>query len=374
MRLDFAGSVQGHAHRAPRRRGRAAGSGSCRRAASATTRRTAARPTRARARRRSTQSLSVCASASASSRRSSTGRRNSTSSSTSRYGSISSTPRARNQSQTRSTSFSGADAPEVTPTTSTPSSHASSISVSSSIRCDGDAAGARDLDEAVRVRRVARADHEQQVDLAEHLLDRPLAVRGRVTDVFLLRRVDLGEAPAQRGDDLAGLVDRERRLRDVGEPRARREARALGVLDRLDEHDRVGRLAHRPDDLLVALVADQEHGVAVGGVAARLHVHLRHERAGRVDRVQLPRGRVRVHRRRDAVRGEDDRLALRHLGLLVDEDRAARLEVADDVQVVDDLLAHVDRRRRRARAPSRPSRRRARPRRSSRAATRGGPS
>ena len=49
---------------------------------------------------------------------------------------------------------------------------------------------ARRLDEAVRVRRVARADHEQQVDLAEHLLDRPLAVRGRVTDVFLLRRVD----------------------------------------------------------------------------------------------------------------------------------------------------------------------------------------
>ena len=44
------------------------------------------------------------------------------------------------------------------------------------------------------------------------------------------------------------------------------------------------------------------------------------------------------------MRREDDRLALRHLGLLVDEDRAARLEVADDVQVVDDLLAHVDRR------------------------------
>ena len=42
---------------------------------------------------------------------------------------------ARNQSQTRSTSFSGAEAPEVMPTTSTPSSQLSSISVSSSIRC-----------------------------------------------------------------------------------------------------------------------------------------------------------------------------------------------------------------------------------------------
>jgi hypothetical protein len=44
------------------------------------------------------------------------------------------------------------------------------------------------------------------------------------------------------------------------------------------------------------------------------------------------------------VGGEHDRRALRHLGLLVDEDGAARLEVADDVEVVDDLLADVDRR------------------------------
>ena len=46
--------------------------------------------------------------------------------------------------------------------------------------------------------------------------------------------------------------------------------------------------------------------------------------------------------RRDPVRGEDHRRARGDLGLAVDEDRAARLEVADDVEVVDDLLADVD--------------------------------
>ena len=51
---------------------------------------------------------------------------------------------------------------------------------------------------------------------------------------------------------------------------------------------------------------------------------------------------VRVHGRCDAVGREHHRLALRHLGLVVDEDRAALLEVADDVEVVDDLLADVD--------------------------------
>ncbi len=67
----------------------------------------------------------------------------------------------------------------------------------------GDAGGARDVDEPVRVRAVPRADHEQQVDLREQLLHRLLAVRGRVADVLLLRRVDLREAPAQDVDDLA---------------------------------------------------------------------------------------------------------------------------------------------------------------------------
>ena len=51
-----------------------------------------------------------------------------------------------------------------------------------------------------------------------------------------------------------------------------------------------------------------------------------------------------MDRRRDAVGAEDDQRALGNLGLLLDEDRAARGELLDDVLVVDDLLAHVDRR------------------------------
>ena len=49
-----------------------------------------------------------------------------------------------------------------------------------------------------------------------------------------------------------------------------------------------------------------------------------------------------MHARRDAVGGVDDDRARRHLALVLHEDRAASLEVADDVDVVDDLLAHVD--------------------------------
>ena len=151
----------------------------------------------------------------------------------------------------------------------------------------------------------------------------------------------VGEPPPERADDLRRLVDRERRLRDVGDGRLRWELERLGLGDVLDEDRRVRRLAHRPDDLLVAGVADQEHRVAGGGVATCLDVHLRDERAGRVDHVVPELLRVRVHGRRDAVRGVDDGRPDGDVALVLDEDRPARLEVAHDVDVVDDLLANV---------------------------------
>ena len=99
-------------------------------------------------------------------------------------------------------------------------------------------------------------------------------------------------------------------------------------------------------DLLVALVADEQDVEVVVGEAHGLAVHLGHQRAGRVDRLEVAaRVASSCTTGRDAVRGEDDGGALGHLVGLVDEDRArASRSVGDDVLVVHDLLAHVDRR------------------------------
>ena len=76
----------------------------------------------------------------------------------------------------------------------------------------------------------------------------------------------------------------------------------------------------------------------------RLAVHLGHQRAGRVDGLEAAGPRLVVDDRRDTVGAEDHRGALGHLVGLVDEDRAALPQGRDDVLVVHDLLAHVDRR------------------------------
>ena len=104
----------------------------------------------------------------------------------------------------------------------------------------------------------------------------------------------------------------------------------------------LGGLAGRTDDLLVPLVADQQDVVVVGREPACLVVHLGDQRAGRVDRPELPPGRLLVHDRRHPVRGEHDRRPLGHLVVLLDEDRAAVLQGLHHVLVVHDLLADVD--------------------------------
>ena len=142
--------------------------------------------------------------------------------------------------------------------------------------------GAGDVDEPLRVRRVRRADDEQEVDLAHELLHRPLPVRGRVTDVLARRTLDVREAASEHRDDHVRLVDRERRLCDVCKRPALRERDALRVLHGLDEDDRLRRLAERPLDLLVTLVPDQDDRVALRSEPLGLHVDLRHQRAGGV--------------------------------------------------------------------------------------------
>src|SRR3954465_4982630 len=136
-------------------------------------------------------------------------------------------PRARKNSTRRWTSSSGALAPDEIPTTRRPPTPAPPAPAAAQPRPLGlgDVVEevrvgpelARDLHEPVGVRRVLGADHQHEVALVGHLLDRRLTVGRGVADVVGARPGDRGELLAQPVDDRAGLVDRQRRLRDVGD-------------------------------------------------------------------------------------------------------------------------------------------------------------
>ncbi len=199
--------------------------------------------------------------------------------------------------------------------------------------------------QALRVGGIGRAHHHHGVDHGGDPLHHLLAVGGGVADVFLVRSNQRREARLQRLHDLAGVIDRERGLRDVGEVAgiARREARNL--LDRLQQGDGAGgQLPDRSHNFRVAGMADQHDLAATLVVDLGLAVNLGDQRTGGVEGEEIALLRLGRNRLRHPVSGEDHGGAgFGDLVELLDEYRSLGLEALDHVAVVHDLVAHIDR-------------------------------
>ena len=124
---------------------------------------------------------------------------------------------------------------------------------------------------------------------------------------------------------------------------------------------------HGAFHLRMAGVTDEDHVAPLARVALHLHVHLGHQRAGGIEHGEAARARLLLDRIGNPVRGEDHGAPVGHLGQLVDEDRAQPPQPLDHVSVVNDFVAHVDRRSEQLAAPARRCRWHGRRRRRSRA-------
>ena len=100
----------------------------------------------------------------------------------------------------------------------------------------------------------------------------------------------------QRLDDALGVVDRERRLRHIGDRRIRRDVELVDFLLVLHQRHRRRDLAHRAFDFRMARMADQDQLAALADIALALIVHLGDERAGRVQHRQVARARLPARR------------------------------------------------------------------------------
>ena len=137
---------------------------------------------------------------------------------------------------------------------------------------------------------------------------------------------------------------RKRRLRQIG------HAVGVGNFERLnlghirDHLGHIRRLAQRALDFVVIAVADQHQRIALLGKLHRLDVHLRHQRAGRVNHLQAAPLAALAHRRRNPVRGVNHALSVGHIVDLMNEDRAFFRQLIHDIAVMHNLAAHVNRR------------------------------
>ena len=107
---------------------------------------------------------------------------------------------------------------------------------------------------------------------------------------------------------------------------------------------RTGDAPHGALDLRMAGMADQDDVVIPLGIALAFLVYLADQGTGGVYDLQAALVGVMLDLLGDAMGAENRDRAFRDLVHLFDETRTARLQAFDDPFVVDDLVAHVDRR------------------------------
>ncbi len=105
-----------------------------------------------------------------------------------------------------------------------------------------------------------------------------------------------------------------------------------------------GRFAEGADHFVVVGVADQDDRIVLTGKANRFQMDLGDQRAGGVDHLKMTLLGLFANRWGNAMGAEDDTRALRHLAQFIHEDRARLAQLIHYVAVVDNLLAHVNRR------------------------------
>ena len=155
-----------------------------------------------------------------------------------------------------------------------------------------------------------------------------------------------GKPLLQHRDDFGGVVDRQRGLGHEGQIVGilRREGR--GILRGLDQRHRSRRqLAERADHFRMVGMPDQQDFTAALEMDRRLAVHLGDQRTGGVERKEIAGAGVGGHRFRHPVGRKHHRCIgiVGDFGQFLDENRALGPQAVDDIAVVDDFVADIDR-------------------------------
>ena len=118
-----------------------------------------------------------------------------------------------------------------------------------------------------------RADDQHHIDMLRELAHRALAVLRGVANILRRRADDIGEARLQRIDDCLGVVDAERRLRDIGELVRVLDLELGDILGFRDQMHDAGNAAQRAFDFGMAFMADQDNFAPLLGVALAFGMH-----------------------------------------------------------------------------------------------------
>ena len=160
---------------------------------------------------------------------------------------------------------------------------------------------------------------------------------------------DLRETPPEGVDDLGGVVHRQGGLGHEGEEFRALDLQCPHIVHGLDQIDATGAVAapvlpERALDLRMPGVTDEDALPALVLVMTDLHVDLGDQRADGVEDLEAPPCAFLAHRLGDPVGAEDHGAVVGNIVKLVNEHGTLGAQAIDDILVVDDLVADIDRR------------------------------
>src|ERR1700686_518641 len=176
------------------------------------------------------------------------------------------------------------------------------------------------------------------------MFHRNLPVFCGIANILCSRSLDIRKAHLQCRDDVLGLVEAQSGLSEVSNPVRIRNRNRCRLLWRAYDlrHDR--SLAERSNYFVLVAMPDKHQRIALLGKLYGFHMYLGDQRAGRIDHAQSSLLAGFADLRGNSVPAINYPLPIGDLFHAVHEYRALALKFFDYKAVVDDLLAHVDRR------------------------------
>ena len=159
------------------------------------------------------------------------------------------------------------------------------------------------------------------------------------------RGVDQRKARLQRGGNFGGVIDGQGGLGDEGQTGRITNHKARHIGDGFHQQHLTHRqLPHGANGFRMTFMADVDHLHARLMVPGRLVMHFGDQRAGGIDGDHVAQCRLSRDGFWHAVGGKDHRAVERAIGQLLDKHRTFRAQAIDDELVVDNLVAHENRR------------------------------
>ena len=198
--------------------------------------------------------------------------------------------------------------------------------------------------QAIRIRAIGRADHQNQSHFARQRLHRFLAILRRIANIIRSRPGNRRKPLAQPRHNFLRVIKRQRSLRQKRQPLGIGNFEHVNFFHAANHQRLLRRLARGADNFLVIFMPNQNQRPALARKFQRLQMNFGHQRTGSINHAKLPLLSLIAHPRRHAMRAKNQHRAHGHFLDRFHKNRPAPPQLVHYIPIMDNLVVNIYRR------------------------------